>query len=555
MTTHHRSTIHTSTYVRSPVASAAVNFRCTCANYSVAYREMANALPPTKMKKLPFKPTALRRLNNTVTASPKPDTTTTSSSSTLTANKSSSGTPAKDAAAVVAADDDDDGLALFRRRKEMEPRLAADREERMRRKQRKADKEKETVRRLSEAGSSSPQAKRVLQRDEEDNQDRNEEASPIRHGHAVSLSPIIDDDDRGTNNNNLLVTPPPSKRTRTQEGSSIDRLTGRSSRGDQLERDASPLTGRSTAAVAVEKEEGTSSAPFVLESDPEDDAVPAVITRQPRRRRSSTVPSITQPNIPDDDDDDEDIEKYIKMAEEKRARLLEQQSGDANAKPRKVDILINSPIPGTKPCQIKYYFDKALVPVRKAWIDRQQGVDLPDVDDLVLTWRCNKVYNNSSLLDLGIRPWGEYGVFADGGSSKGLDGTKVHLQIWTSKLLEEHLAAERLRRRREAGDLSDDDDDDGNGIGAAKDGQESIELVEERQRFRINLRARDYEEVGLTVLLETTAATLMTAFRARRSIPQDKEMTLRFDGDQLEEHVTMEEAGVDEMDTIEVHIK
>lgn len=228
--------------------------------------------------------------------------------------------------------------------------------------------------------------------------------------------------------------------------------------------------------------------------------------------------------------------------------MLTQQNASANAQPRKVDILISSPIPGCKPCQIKYFFDRPLVLVRNAWIQRQEGVpDMPATEELILTWRCGKVYNNSSLLDLGIRPFGQYGVFAEGGSS-GLDETKVHLQIWTSRLLEDHLAEEQRRRKRAAGDVSDDDGDDGDEV-------QVHEPVEERHKFKVNLKARDYEEMGLTVLLETTVETLMTAFRSQRAIPPEKEISLRFDGDQLEEHVTMEEAGVDEMDTIEVHIK
>lgn len=344
-----------------------------------------------------------------------------------------------------------------------------------------------------------------------------------------------------------LVTPPPSKRTRTDGESTGRRSSWRKTRDDAPEPEASP-SARRTRRPTVE--EGTSSAPLVLlDSDPED-AVPA--PPAPRRRRSSSIHSIPQQetttttteNIEEEDDD---VAKYIKIAEENRARMLAQQNASANAKPRKVDILISSPIPGSKPCQIKYFFDRPLVLVRNAWIQRQQGVAMPATDELILTWRCSKVYNNSSLLDLGIRPFGEYGVFAEGGSS-GLDETKVHLQIWTSKLLEDHLAEEQRRRKRASGDVYDDDDD-------GSDGVQVQEPVEERRKFKVNLKARDYEEMGLTVLLETTVETLMTAFRSHRAIPPEKEISLRFDGDQLEEHVTMEEAGVDEMDTIEVHLK
>jgi hypothetical protein len=84
---------------------------------------MADAAPP-KMKKLPFKPTALRKGAYTKPATPD---------STSKGGNNDDG-------------DDDDGLALFRRAKEMAPALAAERERKMRRKK---QKEEERQRRAS----------------------------------------------------------------------------------------------------------------------------------------------------------------------------------------------------------------------------------------------------------------------------------------------------------------------------------------------------------------------------------------------------------------------
>ncbi|KAM6531621.1 hypothetical protein FSOLCH5_001077 [Fusarium solani] len=70
------------------------------------------ASPPIVKKKLPFKPTALRRL-----AAPKP-------------------TPTQpDEKEEEVKESDDDGLSLFRRSKEMAPIVAADRERRLKRHQ------------------------------------------------------------------------------------------------------------------------------------------------------------------------------------------------------------------------------------------------------------------------------------------------------------------------------------------------------------------------------------------------------------------------------------
>lgn len=291
---------------------------------------------------------------------------------------------------------------------------------------------------------------------------------------------------------------------------------------------------------------GSSNAPLILD-DSDDEVKGEVLTPMKQRRQSGdSVQLVTDPTPAQDSYDDE-FGEYVRRAEEKRAKLLASQNATSNAPARKVDILINSPIEGTRSSQITYLFDKPLQRVREAWIALQakHKVQLPDTNELILTWRRNKVYTYSNLLDLGIRPYGEYGIITDGDNSSGLqdNGTKVHMEMWTPELFEAYLQEEQRRRRHAAGDISDDDEE-----------EEASELLEE-VKLKVNLKARDLEDLGLTVRPETTVETLITAFRSKRGIPQDKEVSLRFDGDLLEEHATVEDAGIDDMDTIEVHIK
>ncbi|KAH7328966.1 hypothetical protein B0I35DRAFT_418886 [Stachybotrys elegans] len=63
------------------------------------------------------------------------------------------------------------------------------------------------------------------------------------------------------------------------------------------------------------------------------------------------------------------------------------------------------------------------------------------------------------------------------------------------------------------------------------------------------------DEVPLTVRSETTVETLITGFRAQRGIEPDKDVGIWFDGERLEEHTTMAEAEVEDLDSLEVHIK
>lgn len=118
--------------------------------------ETSNPEPVKAKKKLPFKPTALKR---------------------ATAQKPLDATA--DNAKV-----DDDGLDLFRRSREMEPIMAADRERQLRKKQ------KEEERRRS--GES---AKRVREDDEDESLDEAESQARLQDGRA-GTPPAADPEDK-----------------------------------------------------------------------------------------------------------------------------------------------------------------------------------------------------------------------------------------------------------------------------------------------------------------------------------------------------------------------
>jgi hypothetical protein len=294
----------------------------------------------------------------------------------------------------------------------------------------------------------------------------------------------------------------------------------------------------------VGKTLGSSSAPLILD-DSDDEVKGEVLTPVKQRRQSGDSVQLVSEPAPAEASQDDEFEEYVRRAEEKRAKLQSLLNANSDAPARKVDILISSPIEGTRNCQITYHFDKPLQRVRESWIALQtkHKVNLPDSSELILTWRQNKVYTYSNLLDLGIRPYGNFGIITDGDNSSGLrdNGTRVHMEMWTPELLEAHSQEQQRRRRHAAGDISDE--------------EEEIPEPEEDIKLKINLRARDLNELGLTVRPETTVETLITAFRSQRGVPQEKEVSLRFDGDLLEEHATVFDTGIDDMDTIEVHIK
>lgn len=266
----------------------------------------------------------------------------------------------------------------------------------------------------------------------------------------------------------------------------------------------------------------------------------------------SSHPAPNAQTIVEIDEEEDEFDEWVREAERRRARdeNMMQLDSDRTAKSKDAaaDIMVRSDIPHTKVAHIKYQFNRPLRLIRDSWIalQRRKEVHLPIAsdDDIILTWQRKKVYTYSSLLGLGIRPQGDGRIIADEYSKGGLsDGrTKVVLEAWTTESFSQMELEEEMRIKREAGELSDEEPT-----------QEEPE--EKRAKLRVKLRAKDMEEVKLTVLLETTVETLMIGFRTQRQIGSDKDVGIWFDGERLEEHQTMEEADIDDLDTLEVHIK
>ncbi|TWU77076.1 hypothetical protein ED733_008058 [Metarhizium rileyi] len=480
---------------------------------------MSNKSAPTpprpKAKKLPFKPTALRKPVSQRLTTPSDDT------------------------------NPDDGLDLFRRSKEMEPIVAADRERKMKKRQRQRQQEEERQK-------SAESAKRRLADEEDTELDAHPDAQlhkssrERRRRTPVGRSSIDGDATTGD-----MVTPPASKRTRLDttpsKSTSLDMDHGVLALGDSPSaRLLRSHTKTATPGSSYRMARTPSTAPIVLvDSDDDDDVV--LMAPSPATRRGDDVEDPETSFMITEDDDE--FTEYVRKAEEQRARdqaMLNVGPGGEATKDS-IEILVTSVVPGTKPCCFKFLFDKQLRIARNTWLTLQhrKGVlkEVEKEDDIVLTWRRQRVYTFSTLLTLGIRPHASGRVRVDGNDVKGLvDGrTRVHMEAWTLDLFHEMEREEEQRRRREAGELSDE--------------EEAPAAVEEEVKIRVILKARGMADVNLTVRPETTVETLITGFRTQRSIASQKDVGLWFDGDRLEEHVTMAEAEIDDMDTFEVHLR
>ncbi|PHH69979.1 hypothetical protein CDD80_6328 [Ophiocordyceps camponoti-rufipedis] len=483
------------------------------------------------MKKLPFKPTALRKSFLSDLAS----------------------------TAAAAADDsnnNDDGLGLFRRSKEMERVAAADRERRLRKKQKQALEEKRQLEHHL--------GKRTHQ-DYDDGRGPEDGSRPFAEEQgAVPRQTSRDSPENGQSRIDdqaglsKLVTPPASKRSRSDATPSEtpivsldedDESVALNSPSTHLERSRllpeTPVKRRPPSVVPTPTR---TAAVISLDSDDDDDS-------NDSHTETGSAPPITsgdapEPSLPGDEDE---FGEHIRRAEERRARDKAMVAGrTAGLDAQEVCICITSTVPGAKTSYFKVLYGKALRLVRDAWANVQRGhqVQLPETnDDIVLTWRKKKVYNVSNLLSLGIRPGrdGCVGVddFGLGGTSD--NGTKVHMEAWTTDLYKEmEREEEARRRRREAGELSPEPEDDGLG-------RETGDAAP--AKMRVTLKARGFDDVGLSVLPETTVSTLITGFRTQRGVGADRDVAVWFDGERLADESTMEDAEIDDLDTLEVHVK
>jgi hypothetical protein len=446
---------------------------------------------------------------------------------------------------------EDDGLDLFRRSKEMEPIIAAELQRSLKKKQRLEDERRQSAK-----------SKRPLDDNIEREVIANAESGTFSQA-ARSTSPVASElvkdsreivrlvyicaylRDMGVMQLTItskFVTPLASKRMR------LDSTLLRNTSLDMDNADTTLNNLSSTRFLRSHpKQPKINSLPgdtltsnglpmVLLDSDDEDSTQ---VAPTPTNRRDS-VCFIAR-------DEDDEFAHYIRKAEEQR---VQDGSYEAAAK-EKIDILVTSIVPGTKPCCFKFLYDKQLRLVRNAWLTLQKhrGVllDIEKDDDIVLTWCRKKAYAFSTLLNMGIRPHGDGRAIVDGHSTSGLahGRTKVHIEAWTLDLFREMEREEALKRRRETVELLDE----GGPVPVER------EPVTSEVKIRVILKARDLDDVKMTVRPETTVGTLITSFRTQRSIGPDKYIGVWFDGDILEEHATMEEAEIDDMDTFEVHIK
>ncbi|KAI0889725.1 uncharacterized protein GGS22DRAFT_3229 [Annulohypoxylon maeteangense] len=305
----------------------------------------------------------------------------------------------------------------------------------------------------------------------------------------------------------------------------------------------SPLESPSIKPKSVNKPIKLESKPDIIalddDSDPQDDTVEG----------------------PKEDEDEDPSEYYIRLAreraqKEKAEREAREKRGDSAAFDEEdpiIQILIHSHMRGINPLMFRRRLSQKLNVVYQTWIE-QQIVKRSNVPRLVLesmffTWKGNKVYPHTTLKTLGIKPERDGGLYPDWKpDQEGYQGRdKVYFEAWTQQLYDEYLEEKEKQRLQHLNELE--------GVYEGSQEPEPPQTSQDEKKIRVHFKAKDRPPTKVTVRSSTTAAQLVKAYRRLASIPEDKTIELHWDGEVLEDETTVEEADIEDMDSLEVHIK
>jgi hypothetical protein len=254
---------------------------------------------------------------------------------------------------------------------------------------------------------------------------------------------------------------------------------------------------------------------------------------------------------PDDSllDEDEEFPELVAQARERERSRLQAANktfGERNHAPDSqdsfgfdnskdldpsVEILITSNIDGAIALRVKRKLSQKLREARYAWCDRQNfpQFSAPQLRAAIfLTWKREKVYDYTTCHALGLKLDDLDGV----SSMEGMLEGKVHLEAWTEESFETAQKAEN--------DDADEDDE---------------VQVEEEVKIKLVMKAKDMEPVKLVVRKSTALSKLVSAFIQARQVPDNNEVSLYFDGDELDLDGLVEDTELDDMDNVDVHIK
>lgn len=262
---------------------------------------------------------------------------------------------------------------------------------------------------------------------------------------------------------------------------------------------------------------------------------------------SSDLLELDGPPAPKEEDDDNDDELAYWI---QQAKALEEETQSII-----LTVLVTSRIAGTKPVMIRRRMNQVIRPVLETWIDRQRGHDIEVPKDvergMFLTWKEHKVYSSSTLASLGI-PIDPVTKTVKPGRDGGFRGDMLHIEVWTEEAWADHLRETEQQRKRQIGIYDDDSGGDGAATPAANDVTAAAE-----QSYNVRLKSQD-QTISCKIRPDYTVKEIIEMFREVAKLGNDRDISIWFDGEQLEEDALAVEAAeleLDEISQLEVRVK
>jgi hypothetical protein len=208
-----------------------------------------------------------------------------------------------------------------------------------------------------------------------------------------------------------------------------------------------------------------------------------------------------------------------------------------------IEILITSKIEGTKPLKVRRKLSQRLKEVRLSWVDKQtidgQPYDQSLRAAIFLTWKKIRVYDYTSCTSLGLKIDGR-GKFS--GDRDGVDDEgRIHMEAWTEEAWEIYEKRKAAKQKRDQGGSDDE--------AAAREAKEKSV-----PKTKLIMKARDLEDYKITVRASTTIEKMIGAYRGAREVPDDKRITVHFEGDELDPATQIGQTELEDLDLLEVHI-
>ncbi|KAJ6263467.1 hypothetical protein Dda_2031 [Drechslerella dactyloides] len=298
------------------------------------------------------------------------------------------------------------------------------------------------------------------------------------------------------------------------------------------------------------------------------------------------------PTIATPSDVDRVLAEYRRKTEEKAAAAAAAAAASANKPPPRsisiephptqaasqdpndafkdviIDILIVSQIAGTKPKIFSRKFGQTLGRVRQTW-GMMQGFLPEQLDQLILVWQnTTRVFDSTVPRSLGVGFDREGNMYLEtAGRRMNMDrrdrdeqaavqegitpgDCKIVFDAMWEEDFEAMIKAREEAREREAAawDLTDEVDE--------VDAEEAVTGTTLKVKsILVTFRGKNFKDLKLKLKPNMTVGEAILMIRKERELDEDTDIELRFEGDELEEDTTLEDADIEDDVQVDVVLR